>query len=272
MSLYEFGPAEGYHERQPVLLLLDTSASMGRPAEQPPGRPAEQPPGRPAGQPPIDALNDALVRWFDGERTTPRLRARVEVCLVAFDSRVRVFDHGRNELVPVEEAASDRLFVPVDGMRPPRLEASGLTRLTDAVETALELARSRYRTLQEQHVPVRRPFLWVLTDGAPSDAHGNPMDPAALAGTARRVRLGEERGEFVLQAVGVRGADLELLQVLAPKAVLMLEDLSFGQILDLLFQSSDRITPDRTADDIHRDVRQYNEKRERMRRLEEKHR
>ncbi|MFF2144653.1 hypothetical protein [Kitasatospora sp. NPDC058190] len=255
-STYDFGPAEGYHERQPVVLLLDTSASMGRPAEQPR----------------IDALNDALARWFDGERTTPRLRARVEVCLVAFDSWVRVFDVGRGELVPVEQAAPERLFVPVDRMRPPRLAASGLTRLTDAVETALELAGARYRRLQQQHVPVRRPFLWVLTDGAPSDAQGNRMEPAALADIARRVRLGEERGEFVLQAIGVRGADLELLQVLAPKAALMLEELSFGQILDLLFQSSDRITPDRTAEDIHREVRQYNDKLERMRRLEEQHR
>ncbi|MFD4029845.1 hypothetical protein ACFWVP_04760 [Streptomyces sp. NPDC058637] len=255
MSEYGFGLAEGYDERQPVVLLLDTSASMGRPV----------------GSPRIDELNEALVRWFDGVRAEPRLRARVEVCLITFDSHVRVFDPARELLVPVEEAAPDRLFVPVDTMRPPRLEASGLTRMTEAVETALDLARARHQALQAAQVQVRRPFLWVLTDGAPSDGNGERMDPAALAGTAAKVRGGEERGECVLQAIGVRGADLELLRVLAPKGALMLEGLDFGQILDLLFQSSDRIGAVQAADEIHGQVAGLVERQRRLRLLEERH-
>jgi uncharacterized protein YegL len=255
MSEYGIGLAEGYDERQPVVLLLDTSASMGRPA----------------GSPRIDELNDALARWFAGVRQEPRLRARVEVCLIAFDSRVRVFDPVRGALAPAGESAADRLFVPVDRMRPPRLEASGLTRMTEAVETALDLARERYRALQAQRVQVRRPFLWVLTDGAPSDADGQPMGPAALAGTAARVRRGEERGECVFQAVGVRGADLGLLRVLAPEGTLMLEDLSFERILDLLFQSSDRSGPDQTADEIRGRVADLADRQRRLQLLEERY-
>ncbi|MER5486468.1 hypothetical protein ABT024_25105 [Streptomyces sp. NPDC002812] len=256
MSEYGFGLAQGNDERQPVVLLLDTSASMGRPA----------------GSPRIDELSRALTGWFDGVRAEPRLRARVEVCLITFDSRVRVFDPDRERLVPVEEAVTDRLFVPVDRMRPPRLEASGLTRMTEAVEIALDLARARHRTLQEQRVQVRRPFLWVLTDGAPSDADGERMDPAALAGTAEKVRRGEERGECVLQAIGVSGADLELLRVLAPKGALMLEGLDFAQILDLLFQSSDRIGAVQAADEIHGQVADLVERRRRLRLLDERYR
>ncbi|MFF1412041.1 hypothetical protein ACFVX6_20100 [Streptomyces sp. NPDC058289] len=255
MSEYGFGLAQGNDERQPVVLLLDTSASMGRPA----------------GSPRIDELSRALAGWFDGVRAEPRLRARVEVCLITFDSRVRVFDPDREQLVPVEEAAPERLFVPVDRMRPPRLEASGLTRMTEAVEIALDLSRARHRTLQEQRVQVRRPFLWVLTDGAPSDADGEPMDPAALAGTAEKVRRGEERGECVLQAIGVSGADLELLRVLAPKGALMLEGLDFGQILDLLFQSSDRIGAVQAADEIHGQVADLVDRQRRLRLLEERY-
>lgn len=252
----DFGLARGYDERQPVVLLLDTSASMGRPA----------------GNPRIDELSDALARWFDGVRAEPRLRARVEVCLITFDSRVRAFDPDRDRLVPVEAADPDRLFVPVDRMRPPRLEAAGLTRMTEAVETALDLARSRHRALQDQRIQVRRPFLWVLTDGAPSDADGAAMDPAALAGTAEKVRRGEERGECVLQAIGVRGADLELLRVLTPKGALMLEGLDFGRILDVLFQSSDRVGAGQAADEIHRQVADRAEHERRMRLLEERFR
>ncbi|MFE9389210.1 hypothetical protein [Streptomyces sp. NPDC006784] len=256
MSTPGFGLAESYDERQPVVLLLDTSASMARPAESPR----------------IEELDAALRRLFDGVRGKLRLRARMEICLITFDSRVRVLDPTRGALVPVEEAPADRLFVPVDELSPPHLTASGVTRLTEAVETALGLARDRYWTLQAQRVQVRRPFLWVLTDGAPSDAHGRRADPAAVAATAQKVRSGEERGECVLLAVGVRGADLELLGMLAPNAALRLEGLDFEQILGSMFQSSDVIGAFGAVDDIHVQVSAEMKRQERIRLLEEKHR
>ncbi|MDW6056822.1 hypothetical protein SAZ11_00235 [Streptomyces sp. FXJ1.4098] len=252
MSVHSMEFGAGFEERQPVVLLLDTSASMGRPEEHPR----------------IDELNGALTRWFDGVRGQERLRTRVEVCLITFDSAVRVHDPGPGRLVPVEEADADRLFVPVDGMHPPTLRAEGLTRLTEAVETALELARARYRTLQRQRVPVRRPFLWVLTDGAPSDDQGRPLDATALAGTAGRVREGEEQGEWIFQVIGVRGADLPMLRVLAPKATSPLENLDFGRILDLLFQSTDDSSPDQAADLIHQEFDERAARLARMDRLE----
>ncbi|WP_329383776.1 vWA domain-containing protein [Streptomyces sp. NBC_01716] len=249
MSVHSVQFGSGFEERQPVVLLLDTSASMGRPEEHPR----------------IDELNGALTRWFDGVRAQERLRTRVEVCLITFDSAVRVYDPGPGRLVPVEEADADRLFVPVDGMHPPTLRAAGLTRLTEAVERAVELARTRYRTLQGQRVPVRRPFLWVLTDGAPSDAQGRPLDTTALAATAERVRRGEEKGEWVFQLIGVRGADLPMLRVLAPEATSSLENLDFGRILDLLFQSTDDSSPDQDAEAFRR---MFNERATRLSRMD----
>lgn len=248
------GFAEGHAERQPVVLLLDTSASMGRPA----------------GRPRIEELNEALVRWFASARAEPRL-AQVEVCLLTFDSRVRVHDPDRDEMVPVAQATGDRVFVPVDRMRPPRLRARGLTRMTQAVEAALDLARTRYQALQAARIPARRPILWVLTDGAPSDANGEWMDSAALADTAERVRRGEERGECVFQAIGVRGADLDLLRVLAPKGALALEGFDFVEILSLLFQSSCVIGAVRGADEIHRQTADLAERQRRLRLIEDQH-
>ncbi|AZK92966.1 MULTISPECIES: vWA domain-containing protein [Streptomyces] len=256
MTADGIGFGTGYDERQPVVLLLDTSASMGRPEENPR----------------IDELNAALAGWFDGVRAQERLRTRVEVCLITFDSAVRVHDPAAGRLVPVESADPGGLFVPVDGMRPPTLRAGGLTRLTEAVEAALELARARRRTLQRQRVPVRRPFLWVLTDGAPSDDRGRPLDPAALAETAERVRRGEAAGEWVFQVIGVRGADLPMLRVIAPKATSPLESLDFGRILDLLFQSTDDSSPDQAADLIHQQVNDRAARLARMDRLERDHR
>ncbi|WP_353940745.1 hypothetical protein ABII15_03370 [Streptomyces sp. HUAS MG91] len=252
MSVHGIEFGAGYEERQPVVLLLDTSASMGRPAAHPR----------------IDELNAALKSWFDGVRAQERLRTRVETCLITFDSAVRVHDPRAGRLVEVGAAQLDdvdRLFVPVDRLHPPTLRAGGLTRLTEAVETGLELARARYRALQRGRVPVRRPFLWVLTDGAPSDAEGRPLDAAALAGTAERVRRGEADGECVVQVIGVRGADLPMLRVIAPKGASLLENLDFGRILDLLFQSTDDSSPDQDADLIHQ---QIDDRAERVARME----
>jgi uncharacterized protein YegL len=243
---------EGFDERQPVVLLLDTSASMGRPAERPR----------------IDELNDALTAWFDGVRRHGRLRSRVEVCLITFDSQVRAYDPCERTLVPVESLPADRLFVPVDGMRPPRLAASGYTRMTDAVDAALALARERLSTLRARRVQVIRPFLWVLTDGAPSDAEGRPLDAEALQDTARALRQGEKEREWVFQAVGVHGADLELLRVLAPKGAHLLDRLGFGQILDLLFYSSDRFGAVQDADAVHAQVADLAARRARMAEIE----
>ncbi|MEU9117218.1 hypothetical protein AB0D04_37060 [Streptomyces sp. NPDC048483] len=244
MSEYDMGGigdmafASGYDERQPVVILLDTSDSMGRPDDRPR----------------IDELNAALVRWFDGVRSQERLRERVEVCLIAFSSQVRVYDPGEGRLVPAGSAAADRLFVPAREMHPPALTADGYTQLIPAVETALTLARERCAALRAQCVPVRRPFIWALTDGAPSDAEGEPQGADELAVTAGLLSRAEAGGECVFQAIGVRGADRRMLEVLAPKGTSMLESLDFGQILDHLFTSSDKVDPTQSADEIHRVV------------------
>ncbi|MGW2545684.1 vWA domain-containing protein [Kitasatospora sp. NPDC001574] len=218
------GFGSGWDERQPVIVLLDTSASMNRPAHDPP----------------IASLNRALTRGFDAVRDRDRLRSRVEVCLVAFDSRVRVFDIAAGAFRPPEEADREALFSPLDGLRPPELTAGGYTCMVPALRFALDLARRRHRDLSARQVPVVRPLIWLLTDGAPSDEAGARLGAAEIAATAEQLRQAEHDDECVLFVIGVRGADREVLEVLAPQATHLLEDLDFGRILDIVFQSSDR--------------------------------
>ncbi|AUG76299.1 VWA domain-containing protein [Kitasatospora sp. MMS16-BH015] len=247
------GFGQGYDERQPVIVLLDTSASMGRPADRP--RIAE--------------LNRALADWFDSVRAQPRLRARVEVCLVTFDSEVRVFDPATRALVPRDRAAAatatstgtgtgtgtaGELFAPIDGLQPPELAAGGCTNLLPAIRLALDLAADRHRALTAQGVPVQRPVIWLLTDGAPTDGAGTALSPADLAADAALLRRAEEERGCVFFVVGVQGADQALLEVLAPEATYLLDTLDFTRILDFLFQSVDRIDPRDSAGQTHRRV------------------
>ncbi|MFD5566098.1 vWA domain-containing protein [Kitasatospora griseola] len=232
------GFGRGYDERQPVIVLLDTSASMARPAARP--RIAE--------------LNRALADWFGSVRSQDRLRARVEVCLIAFDSAVRVFQPDTGALVPGTPAADARLFAPIDRLTPPELHADGYTNLLPAIRLALELAARRHRELTDQGLPALRPLIWLLTDGAPTDGVGRALAAAELADDAALLRRAEEQRECVFFVVGVRGADRAVLEVLAPKATYMLEQLDFGEILQFLFHSVDQVHPGDTAASTHQQV------------------
>ncbi len=118
----------GFAERIPLVLVLDTSDSMTRPA----------------GTPRIGELNSALREWFTEAGADPALRERLEVAIVTFDSQVRV-------LRLAEASAS--AFALVETVDPPELCASGLTLMLPAIETAVKLATERSRELSAQGTP-----------------------------------------------------------------------------------------------------------------------
>jgi uncharacterized protein YegL len=250
----DFG--SGLDERQPVIILLDTSASMARPPSAP--RIAE--------------VNAALATLFDRVRAQDRMRARVEICLIAFGSDVQVFDPVAGALVGSEAADPARDFVPVDTFTPPELRADGYTCLLPALDLALRLATGRHRCLHDQRRPATRPLIWLLTDGAPSDEYGRRLSAEELKSVAEQLRLSEEARPpdgCVFLAIGVRGADRELLEVLAPGGTFMLEGLDFTEILKFLVRSSERVSPDKTADEVRGHVTREAELRRQMRDLED---
>ncbi|MCM2422621.1 hypothetical protein [Streptomyces sp. RKAG293] len=256
-SAQSAGLGAGLDERQPVLIVLDTSGSMGRPAEHPR----------------IDDLNRALGTIFRDIAADPRLRSRVEICLLSFGTDTQVYDVAGARMVPADTAVTSRAFAGVDALVPPTLTADGYTRMVDALEFALELGRCRHEELTAQCVPVLRPLIWLVTDGAPSDEHGRPLQATELAPFATRMRRSEasEVGG-VLFTVGVRGADRDMLAVLAPRGTVMLEGLDFKQILSWALVSSDRVGGQESAEDIHSMVAEQAAMRAELEALEEERR
>lgn len=256
---YDIGFASGLDERQPVVILLDTSGSMARPEASPR----------------IAQVNTALTTLFESVRSQARLRARVETCLIAFGTQVRVYDAGTSALVAPEQADPDRVFVPVDRLSPPPLTAEGYTCLAPALEFALRIVAERCRALEARRVSVLRPLIWLLTDGAPSDEWGRPLDAAELAPLAERLRAAEAAPPAdgcVFLTIGVQGADRRILEVLAPGATFMLQGLDFTEILRFLLRSSDRVSSIGTAEEVHREVARQAALRKAMSDLEEEYR
>ena len=244
----------GYDERIPLVLVLDTSQSMARPPEAPR----------------ITALNRALTDWLRDTRKEPRLSRRLEVAIIAFGSSVRVLDPATGQDGPADAATA---FAPVTQVADPELTPSGYTLMLPAISQALGLAQGRRRWLESQGTPSRRPLIWLLTDGAASDAEGRPLDAASMAGTAEQIRAAEHAPDQVDRclfcAIGVGAADQDMLESLAPDSTLMLDHIGYRNILKMITASSESVHSSDTPAEAHQQRRDYVALGEELRQLED---
>lgn len=189
-----FGAAEfvGNPEpRCPCLLLLDTSHSMQGA--------------------PIDELNRGVLTFKDELFTDSLAMKRVEIAVVTFGPVTVVND-----------------FQTPDTFHPPTLTTTGDTPMGAAIERGIEMLRQRKDTYRANGISFYRPWIFLITDGAPTDHWQN---------AARLVKEGESSNAFAFFAIGVRGASMEVLSQISVRDPIRLDGLKFRELFVWLSSS-----------------------------------
>lgn len=186
--------------RCPCILLLDVSGSMN---------------GRP-----INELNAGLVTFRDELLADPLALKRVELGIVTFGP------------VHVEQPfTSDANFFP------PILFAQGDTPMGAAITKALDMVEERKREYRANGISYYRPWIFLITDGAPTDE---------WQAAANKVFRGEEDKRFAFFSIGVQGADMKTLAQISVRQPLPLQGLQFRELFSWLsssLRSVSRSTP-----------------------------
>jgi uncharacterized protein YegL len=190
---------ENPENRCPVILLLDTSGSM-------------------SGQP-IQELNRGLAAFKQDVLKDSQASLSVEVAMITFG--------------PIVKLIQD--FVTVDQFTPPTLEVDGITPMGAAIEYALDFLESRKQTYKDNGILYYRPWVFLITDGAPTDSWNS---------AAQRLRQAEAQSRLSFFAVGVKGADMNILKQISPpeRPPVTLNGLDFRDMFVWLSASMKRVS------------------------------
>lgn len=183
--------AENPEPRCPCLLLLDTSSSMK-------GKPIEE-------------LNKGLICFKDELMADEMAVKRVEIAVINFG--------------PVNVICD---FQTADEFECPNLQAANHTPMGAAIEKAIEMVQERKDEYKENGISYFRPWIFLITDGAPTDRWHKAAD---------MIKQGEEEKSFMFFAVGVEGANMDILRRISVREPLKLKELRFRDLFTWLSNS-----------------------------------
>lgn len=152
----------------------------------------------------IRQLNQGLQLFHRDLSSDLVAMKRVEVALVTFGPVVVAQD-----------------FATIDRFTFPHLDSDNDTPIGEAVLRAIDLVERRKQVYRTQGVPYYRPWVFVLTDGCPTDT---------WQGAAAAVARAENEKKLVFFALGVDGADFNVLSQLSVRPPLKLEGLDYPSL------------------------------------------
>ncbi len=160
-----------------AVLLVDTSASMSGKS--------------------IEELNRGLQEFYTALQQDPLALGRADVSIISFSSAVNI----------------EMGFRPAEMYESPTLEAHGMTAMNEALITALDEIEKRKALYKSQGVKYYRPWLFVLTDGLPTDSS---KEKEAIS--KMQFAIENKKVTYMPMGIGAK-ADLDQLKKYYPDSV-----------------------------------------------------
>lgn len=152
---------------------------------------------------PIQQLNEG-VQTLKNELVQDALASkRVEVAMITFGPAKLECD-----------------FQTVDNFYPKHLTANGDTPIGAAITMGINLVNKRKQIYKENGVGYYKPWIILITDGGPTDN---------WAHAAQLIKDGESNNSFAFFAIGVEGANFDVLSKLSTRTPLKLRGLMFRE-------------------------------------------
>ncbi len=178
---------------------------------------------------PINQLNDGLKDFHEEIKKDSVTKNRLEVAVVEFSDTVNTL---------IDPSLADYFDMPT-------LSTKGTTALVDGVREGISIVKTRKDWYKQTGQTYYRPWVILITDGAPDS--GQDID-----GLATEVRQAVKDKDFVFFAVGVDGADMNVLQQISDPSMppAMLQGLKFANFFKWLSASMGAVTHGETGDTI----------------------
>lgn len=189
------------------VLLLDTSGSMSS-----------------NGGAPIASLNKAIRSFKEQIYSDLVAQNRVDVAVVEFNDTVRVSQD----------------FIPLSLFEPEEFSGYGLTEMGFGINKSIDLLKERIRFYRELGTNYYRPWIFMITDGYPTDD---------LSSAKERLYTEIEKRRLEFWALGVNGYDKDILRSLTKKSI-DLEEADFANIFNWLGKSMIAISKSRIDETV----------------------
>ncbi|EUB97533.1 von Willebrand factor type A [Rhizobium sp. CF080] len=173
---------------------------------------------------PIRELNEGLNQFRDELFADSLAAKRVEVGLVTFGPVTIVND-----------------FTGVQSWIAPELRDQGDTPMGRAIEEGLNMLRERKNAYRQNGISYYRPWIFLITDGGPTDS---------WQAAAQAVKSGEAEKAFSFFAVGVEGANFDILSKISVRDPLVLKDMRFRDLFSWLSSSLSSVSQSNPGDAV----------------------